>query len=1096
MTKALTIFPLGFFLLACCAAAPAAVLYVDASSDAIVPDGMAWPTAFAHLRDALAAAAAGDEVRVAAGIYFPDLTSSDPNGRGDRAAAFELVGGVVVRGGYAGLGAADPNECDWRAFESVLSGDLAGNDVRIVSGAALAADHTHDDNSYNVVRATGAAAGAVLEGFTIRSCGAAAGEDVSAAGLLLDAVDVTIRNCLIIDNVGVNGGGIAAFGGWHAIVNCMFIGNWARENGGGAYTALSNPSMVNCLFSGNRAADAGGGFFHNGGDAVLLNCAFSGNAASAGGDGLYVYAGNVDVDNCILYEELSLLGGTVGVRYSAVADGLSGEGAIHADPLFVDPDGPDNVPGTADDNLRLSPGSPCIDAGDPLRIIDPNESDLDGNARINNGLVDMGAYEFSETPTLVGHWTLNEAGGAVAADSAGDNYGTLAGNPVWAPIDGRVDGALGFDGDGDYVNCGHDTVFNIRNAITVSAWVKVEAFTTGWQAIVTKGDSAWRLQGVGADDMPGTLEFACSGVMVPYTEWGNILGNVRVDDGQWHHAAGIYDGWTMSLYIDGVLDVTSVASGQIGVNAYDVLIGENAERPGRFWQGQTDDVRVYNYALTPDEIADLANPSTVYHVDVAGGNDLNDGLSRGAAFRGIGTGIFAAKDGDTVLVWPGVYYEQVNFRGKAVTVRSAADAAVVQAPGPGGYAFSFYVAEGPDSILSNFVIRDSDRAVFCTAASPTLKNLTIVNNQFGIEAYQGAQPQISNCIFWKNRYGNTAGCRSRYSWDWQPPAAVAHWTFDEPDGKTVYDSVDGNHGTLYYGTRAPGQAGGGIELDGDWDYVLVPNSTSISVGRRDYTFSAWIRPTTVEGIRVIVGKVSNYANKEYVLGLDEGRIRLDVERDGNNGRVYSTAVVTPNTWQHVAVTFNSATLVARFYHNGVLVEQGPTEYPITALPYLLNATLWIGMRGAPFEDRAFAGGIDEVLIFNTALSAEEVMTVYGSALNPRFADPANNDYHLLSERGRYVPLNPALTGGLEGLWTFDHVTSPCIDGGDPEERPCREPMPNGGRVNMGAYGNTPNASMSEWLLEGDLNRDGRVDLGDFAIMASEWLDRLPWAVGI
>ena len=121
--------------------------------------------------------------------------------------------------------------------------------------------------------------------------------------------------------------------------------------------------------------------------------------------------------------------------------------------------------------------------------------------------------------------------------------------------------------------------------------------------------------------------------------------------------------------------------------------------------------------------------------------------------------------------------------------------------------------------------------------------------------------------------------------------------------------------------------------------------------------------------------------------------------------------------------------------------------------------------------------------------------VYKSQLSPLFADPENNDYHLMSEKGRFVPLDPDVNNGLEGLWTFDAVTSPCIDSGDPAETPWRERMPNGGRVNLGAYGNTPYASMSQWPIEGDINRSGAVNLADLALMARQWLNALPWATG-
>jgi parallel beta-helix repeat protein len=73
--------------------------------------------------------------------------------------------------------------------------------------------------------------------------------------------------------------------------------------------------------------------------------------------------------------------------------------------------------------------------------------------------------------------------------------------------------------------------------------------------------------------------------------------------------------------------------------------------------------------------------------------------------------------------------------------------------------------------------------------------------------------------------------------------------------------------------------------------------------------------------------------------------------------------------------------------------------------------------------------------------------------DPLFADPARWDYHLKSSAGRYVPQLDA--------WVTDLDTSPCIDAGDPREDPRGERMPNGGRVNMGAYGGTPYASKSD-----------------------------------
>ncbi|MGB2864719.1 MAG: sugar-binding protein [Sedimentisphaerales bacterium] len=213
----------------------------------------------------------------------------------------------------------------------------------------------------------------------------------------------------------------------------------------------------------------------------------------------------------------------------------------------------------------------------------------------------------AELAGLVGWWKLDETSGRDVADASGNgNLGKiLSGVPRWQSSGGKINGALLFDGKGDYVHLANESNFDFTGEVTVTAWIKVNQFDKEWQTIVAKGDSAWRLQ---RNQNTAALEFACTGLQVPDgNPYGGMYGNKAVNDGKWHHVAGVYDGEKMYIYIDSVVDVSQPASGAITTNDHPVFIGENAEMTGRFWNGLIDDVRVYNYAFSEGQITALYN---------------------------------------------------------------------------------------------------------------------------------------------------------------------------------------------------------------------------------------------------------------------------------------------------------------------------------------------------------------------------------------------------------------------------------------------------------------------------------------------------------
>lgn len=106
--------------------------------------------------------------------------------------------------------------------------------------------------------------------------------------------------------------------------------------------------------------------------------------------------------------------------------------------------------------------------------------------------------------------------------------------------------------------------------------------------------------------------------------------------------------------------------------------------------------------------------------------------------------------------------------------------------------------------------------------------------------------------------------------------------------------------------------------------------------------------------------------------------------------------------------------------------------------------------------------------------------------DPLLADTAGGDFHVKSRIGRYEPATQQ--------WVQDDLTSPCIDAGDPADNPTGESLPSGGRINIGAYGNTAEASQSPnpWPNAADLTHDGSVDLSDLAVIAEQWLWKATW----
>jgi len=154
--------------------------------------------------------------------------------------------------------------------------------------------------------------------------------------------------------------------------------------------------------------------------------------------------------------------------------------------------------------------------------------------------------------------------------------------------------ALDLDGVNDYVNLGTSTLFRFTNAMTVEGWVKVSSFTKTWQVIVAKGDDSWRIHRFLNTNF---ISFATGG-----PTQGDLVSTIPINDGQWHHIAAVYNGSTKFLYIDGVLNVSAPATGNINQSSWPAFIGENPQITGRTFHGKIDEMRFWNVARTGAQI--------------------------------------------------------------------------------------------------------------------------------------------------------------------------------------------------------------------------------------------------------------------------------------------------------------------------------------------------------------------------------------------------------------------------------------------------------------------------------------------------------------
>jgi predicted outer membrane repeat protein len=347
---------------------PGKVIYVDAGATG-ANNGTSWGDAYVHLQDGITNAVANDEIRVAGGaggVYCPDRgVGYTP---GDRMTSFVLKSRVMILGGFP-PGGGTVEERDWTVHQTMLSGDLNGDDNPDTLVQNLLSDATRADNSYNVVYSDFCGSATLLDGLTIMG-----GQANGAAAL-------------------ANGGG------WYSITNssptitnCAFTRNAAQTRGGAWYTEGVNcrPTLTGVTFTVNYCANRGAGvaMLNTPADTKLDGCQFSGNYAATHGGAIYLDKSSPQILTCEFSAEYAANGGGIaGVETSSptiVGASFTGNSGANGGALWMENCQPKVYDSAFTVNVATVTGGACFLSAGQASL---TNCDFSGNHANNAGAV-------------------------------------------------------------------------------------------------------------------------------------------------------------------------------------------------------------------------------------------------------------------------------------------------------------------------------------------------------------------------------------------------------------------------------------------------------------------------------------------------------------------------------------------------------------------------------------------------------------------------------------------------------------------------------------------------------------------------------------
>lgn len=528
---------------------------------------------------------------------------------------------------------------------------------------------------------------------------------------------------------------------------------------------------------------------------------------------------------------------------------------------------------------------------------------------------------------------------ATTATAANDGVIAYAGQYPSMQTAGKFGKGLTFNGVDNYVDAGNGASLNITSAITVSAWVKSAQSSAATIVTHDGGMPEYSFDmGVGT---AGKLRFFgySSGVAKGIT----VAGGTAVNNGLWHHIVGTFNGTDWFLYIDGVQDNTKTETAVLTLNAESVLIGRR--QGASYFSGSIDEVRILNRALSADEILQSYRANKEHY------SSLYDSGSSGTSIASCAVGArcadvsFAGTDSSLVGYW------RMN-EGTDDTVDGTKD--VTDLSGNANHGTAYGMVTGTATSGSGTTLTDSSKS-WTTNQWQNQKVKITGGTGSGQEAF------ISS---------NTATVLTLSSTLSPPPDATSTY-------KIMLWSQDGK-----WGGSTKFDKGMGMKFDGVDDYVDILNSASLNF--QNGTVSFWMKTNGVWGTdggsssdtAIILGRgdASGSVNGFSILqNPSTGYVSAQIKNSASTvSNVNAVISLKDNSWHFVAMTMtqtNSGT--NHLYIDGIENALGTNS----ASWSFNNQNLKIASSLDTWWEQ-WTGSLDEVRIYNRALSSEEILQEY------------------------------------------------------------------------------------------------------------------------